>query len=104
MLEKYMRKINAEECIAWARKRGVVLFPYQEAILRAFCNGEEVRTARGIGRTYVAKLFGEYVAHVYDHNDMDAEPDLIIPWKQAIACGIVNEDVTETTEDGQEYN
>ena len=58
-----MRKINYDECLSYVRDTlKLPLFPYQEEMLRALCNGEEFLAARGIGRSYVANCFGRYIA------------------------------------------
>lgn len=36
---------------------GVQLFPYQEIMLNALCDGLEVRVSRGIGRSFVSDLY-----------------------------------------------
>jgi len=63
-------KIDYEDCLAFLEHElRVRLYPYQKEILKAFCEGKEVRTARGIGRSYVADALGKYVASLYDKND-----------------------------------
>ena len=85
-----MKRINADECIKWIKeKKGITLYPYQEVMIRSFCNDEEVLCARGIGRSFVAKLFGAYVAYKYDRNDTTISPDVIIPWTEALRCGVI---------------
>lgn len=106
-----------QEC-SWYIKNvlGITLFPYQEHILKAFCDGLEVRTARGIGRSMVAKCFGDYVAHntflkpscrrnrgteedlakhishFYDKNNFHEQPDIIFPYTCALKCDVMNDE------------
>ena len=75
-----MREISYEECLEFVkRKLGVKLYPFQEDMLKAFCEGKEIRTSRGIGRTFVAVCFGKYIAYLYDKNDYSKEPNMIFP-------------------------
>lgn len=79
-----MRAISYIECSTFVKEKlKINLFPYQEDMLRAFCEGKEVRTARCIGRTFVAECFGQYVAHLYDKNDFTKEPDVVFPYMVA---------------------
>ena len=83
-----MRKVNADECINFVKNvLKIKLFDYQEQMLRAFCEGKEVRSARGAGRSYVAKAYGRYVEHLYCDNDYTKEPDVIFDYHHLIANG-----------------
>jgi len=59
-------------------------------MLKAFCEGKEVRSARCVGRSYVAKLFGQYVANLYDKNDYNKTPDVIFPYSCALNAGLIS--------------
>lgn len=84
-------KINYNECRRFIKnKLGINLYPYQEVMLKAFCEGLEVRTARGIGRTLVADAFGKYVASLVNYNNYDAEPDVVLPYTCALKDGVLN--------------
>lgn len=84
-------KINYQEC-SWfiKRKLGITLFPYQEVMLKAFCEGQTVKTARGIGRSFVADAFGKYVASLVAENDYEKEPDVIFPYTCALRDGVLD--------------
>ena len=70
-----MREMSYEECLEFVkRKLGVKLYPFQEDMLKAFCEGKEIRTSRGIGKTFVAVCFGKYIAYLYDKNDYNKDP------------------------------
>ncbi len=69
-------------------KLGIQLYPHQELILKAFCNGLRVRTGRGVDRTFVADAFGKYIAYLYGQNDLPGEVDLIIPTAAAVHVGL----------------
>lgn len=46
---------NYVDCLNFVKyKLRVNLFAYQEQMLKAFCEGKEVRCSRCVGRTYVA--------------------------------------------------
>ena len=111
-------KADYQKCSWYVRDvLGVRLFPYQEQILKAFCDGLTVRTARGIGRSFVAKCYGKYIAHdfytnrkcvrpasadteesfaafvasQYDRNNYFEDPDVIFPYTCALKCGVLNQ-------------
>ena len=87
--------LNADECIAWAQENCINLRPYQIDMLRAFCQGREVHTARGIGRTTVAKVFGAYITALYEQNNMDNHPELLIPWEAGIQAGYIPQEYVD---------
>lgn len=85
-------KFNYEDCSKYVKERlGVTLFDYQEAMLKAFCDGLKVRTARCVGRSEVANAFGKYVAHVVGENNYDEEPEVMFTYLCAVANGLMSE-------------
>lgn len=85
-------KIDYGKCSRFIkRKLGITLFPYQEVMLKAFCEGQTVRTARGIGRSFVADAFGKYVASLVSENDYEQNPDVIFPYTCALKDGVLDE-------------
>ena len=70
-------------------KLGIQLYPHQELILKAFCDGLRVRTGRGVGRTFVADAFGKYIAYLYGQNELPGEVDLVIPTAAAVHVGLM---------------
>lgn len=85
-------KYDYEKCSRFIRnKLNVHLYPYQEKILWAFCEGKEVRCCRCAGRSFVAKAFGEYVASELDRNDYTKEPDVVVPFQDVVGCGVLTE-------------
>ena len=87
------RKVSYDECIDFIEKyTDIRLFGYQKEMLKAFCEGKEVRSARCAGRSLVAKVFGEYIARVYDRNDYEVEPELTISWEEVMGVGLVSEE------------
>ena len=85
-------KVNYVDCSRFIkRKLGITLFPYQEVMLKAFCEGQTVRTARGIGRSFVADAFGKYVASLVAENEYEKKPDVIFPYTCALKDGVLNE-------------
>ena len=51
--------IDYEDCSRFIKEKlHIDLFPYQEIMLKAFCDDLEVRTGRAIGRSFVADAFG----------------------------------------------
>jgi len=97
--------INYEKCEQYIRlKLGVHLFPYQKLMLKAFCEEQEVRTARGIGRTFVAELLGQYVASTFDQSKLDVTPDVVFPYTCGVRSGIVDEKIWEGMRQTAEAN
>ena len=85
-------KVDYEKCSRFIKRElKIELFPYQEVMLKAFCEGLEVRTARGIGRSFVADAFGKYVASTVASNDHDADPDVVLPYTCALKDGVWDE-------------
>ncbi len=85
-------KYDYDECLKFInRKFGECLLPYQKDILKAFCDGKKVRTARGIGRSYVANLFSRYVESLYEKNDYSKEPDVVFTYECAETAGLLNQ-------------
>lgn len=83
---------NYNDCLSFVKhKLRLKLFPYQEEILKAFCEGKEVRTSRCTGRSYIAQAFGQYVASLHDKNNYSREPDVIIPYTCAIEHGLLTQ-------------
>lgn len=47
--------IDYEDCSRFIKEKlHIDIFPYQEIMLKAFCDDLEVRTGRAIGRSFVA--------------------------------------------------
>ena len=85
-------KVDYNKCSRFIKRElKIDLFPYQEVMLRAFCDGLEVRTARGIGRSFVADAFGKYVASTVARNDYDKDPDVVLPYFCAVKDGVTSE-------------
>ena len=83
---------NYKDCLSFIKhKLRVKLYPYQEEMLRAFCEGKEVRSSRCVGRSYVAQAFGQYVASLYDKNDYSKQPDVIFPYHYAVEHGFITQ-------------
>lgn len=77
--------INYNECSKYIKRDlGISLYPYQEVMLKALCEGQEVRTARAIGRSFVADAIGKYVAHVLSINNYSKDPDVVFPYTCAL--------------------
>lgn len=70
-------------------KLDIQLYPYQELILKAFCDGLHVCTGRGVGRTFVADAFGKYIAYLYGQNESPGEADLVIPVAAAVHADLI---------------
>lgn len=59
------------------------------------CEGQEIRSARSIGRTFVADAFGKYVASVVGKNNYDKMPDVTFPYTCALRDGVLDEGQVE---------
>lgn len=89
-------KINYNECSKFIKRDlGITLFPYQEVMLKAMCEEQEVRAARAIGRSFVASAIGKYVAHALDKNNNGKEPDVVFPYTCAVKHGVWDEGQAE---------
>lgn len=80
-----------EECISFLSSCGIKLFDYQEQMLKAFIENKTVRSARGIGRTFVADCYGKYISSILSKNDYSKEPDVVFPYDVAVKCGLWSE-------------
>jgi len=85
-------KVDYGKCSQFIKKElGINLLPYQEAMLKAFCEEKEVRSARAIGRSFVADAFGKYVASIVAKNNYEKAPDVVFPYQCAVAYGVIDE-------------
>ena len=86
-------KVDYESCKYYVENvLHLDLFDYQWMMLKAFCEGMEVRTARGLGRTYVAEAFGKYIAHLYGRNNYNATPQVSFGYRCATGNGLYDDD------------
>ena len=86
------RKVSYEDCLNFIEYRlHIKLYDFQKEIIKCFCEGKEVRTPRGIGRTICAEAYGKYISHMLDKNNYEAEPDVIIPYHVLIRNGMLDE-------------
>lgn len=72
-------------------KLNIQLFPYQEIMLKAFCDGLSVCSGRGVGRSFVADAFGQYIAYLYGKNIQPDDSDVVIPMSAAVHNGLMPE-------------
>ena len=87
------RKVSYEECLKFIEhKLNIKLYDFQKEIIKAFCEGREVRTSRGAGRTMCADAFGKYISHLYSENDYAVEPEVVIPYTALVKNNIVSEE------------
>lgn len=90
------RKVLYEDCLKFIEhKLQIKLFDYQKEIIKCFCEGKEIRTARGIGRSMCADAFGKYIAFLHDRNNYGVEPDVVIPYQVAVENGVWTEELIE---------
>ena len=88
---KENRTPSYEDCLQFIEKRKQIqLFDFQKEIIKCFFEGKEVRTARGIGRSMCAKLLGEYITSLFTNNCYQTEPEVIIPYQEALSCGVLD--------------
>lgn len=86
------RKVSYEDCLKFIeQKLHIKLYDYQKEIIKCFCEGKEIRTARGVGRTMCAKAYGEYITNLYDKNNYETEPEVVIPYNVLIRNGMLDE-------------
>lgn len=88
--------MSYQECLEYLEMMGIHLFDYQKEMLKAFMAGQKVRSARGVGRSYVLDAWAECVKRAikekYDLNNYDEEPDLVIPYEKAIEANILTQE------------
>jgi len=73
--------LNYDECKQYITERlHLNLMPHQEILLKAWCDGKTVKTARGIGRSFVANALGKYIAYKFDKDNGESEPDILITY------------------------
>lgn len=88
------REISYEDCIGFIeRELNIKLYNFQKEIIKAFCEGKEVRTCRCAGRTLCAEAFGKYIAHVYDRNDYFATPEVTIPYQRLVEENVLSNEI-----------
>ena len=75
-------EISYDECIAFIEDlRNIKLSKYQRDIIKAICEGKEIRFGRGMGRDFIAENYLNYLAHVYDKNIYDETPELLMSYE-----------------------
>lgn len=101
-------KVNYDEASQFIKdKLGIQLFPYQEVMLKAFCDGLSVSSGRGVGRSFVADAFGRYIA--YEATVEDVKQLYMYAWERHLKgitvyragckrAGILNADTKKTDE------
>lgn len=88
------REISYEDCIEFIeRELHVKLYNFQKEIIKAFCEGKEIRTCRCAGRTFCAEVFGKYIAHVYDRNDFRTAPEVTIPYQRLVEENVLSDEI-----------
>ena len=72
-------KVSYEDCLNFIEhKLHIKLYDFQKEIIKCFCEGKQVITARGAGRTLCAEAYGKYISYVLSKNNYEVEPDMII--------------------------
>lgn len=90
------RKVSYEDCLNFIEhKLKIKLYDFQKEIIKCFCEGKEVRTCRGAGRTMCADAFSKYIAYLYDRNNYSVEPDVVISYQRLIRNGLLDESRVE---------
>lgn len=90
------RKVSYEDCLNFIEHRlHIKLYNFQKEIIKCFCEGKEIRTARGVGRTMCAEAYGKYISHLLDRNDYEAEPEVIVPYYVLVKNGLLSENRVE---------
>lgn len=67
-----MIKVPYENCLRFIENYlNIELFDFQRTLLKALCNGEDIRGGRGFGRSTVVKGYTEYLSRLLDKNYTD---------------------------------
>ena len=86
------RKVSYEDCLNFIEhKLHIKLYDFQKEIIKCFCEGKEIRTARGVGRTICAEAYGKYISYLLDKNNYETEPDVVIPYHVLVRNGMLDE-------------
>jgi len=62
----------------------IKLFEYQKDMIRAWCEGKSVRSARCAGRSLLAKGFSDYIRKKLENNNYNEIPEVIIPCSKVV--------------------
>lgn len=64
-----MIKVPYENCLRFVENYlNIELFDFQRTLLKALCDGEDIRGGRGCGRSTVVKGYTEYLSRSLDRN------------------------------------
>lgn len=64
-----MIKVPYEDCLYFIENYlNIELFDFQRTLLKALCNGEDIRGGRACGRSTVVKGYTEYLSRSLDRN------------------------------------
>lgn len=64
-----MKKVSYEDCLRFIENYlNIELLDFQKTLLKALCNGEDIRGGRAYGRSTVVKGYAEYLSRSLDRN------------------------------------
>lgn len=67
-----MIKVPYEDCLRFIENYlNIELFDFQRTLLKALCNGDDIRGGRGCGRSTVVKGYTKYLSRMLDKNYTD---------------------------------
>ena len=98
-LEHHNRNVSYADCLKFINLKGITLLDYQKKMLKAIFDGKEFRSPRGSGRTFVVKLYADYIQSVFDRNDYTVKPEVYIAWDEFKSSETCNNYIARTTEE-----
>lgn len=73
-----MIKVPYEDCLRFIENYlNIELFDFQRTLLKALCNGDDIRGGRGCGRSTVVKGYTKYLSRLLDENYCDTKPNVM---------------------------
>lgn len=85
--------LDCKDCCNYIEKtNNITLFEYQKDMIRAWCEGKSVRSARCAGRSLLAKGFSDYIRKKLENNNYDETPEVIIPCSKVVQAKLISSD------------
>lgn len=76
-----MIKVPYEDCLRFIENYlNIELFDFQRTLLKALCNGEDMRGGRACGRSMVVKGYTEYLSRLLDEHCYDTKSNETISY------------------------
>jgi len=90
-----MFKIDIDyiDCCNYIEKiNNITLFEYQKDMIRSWCEGKSVISARCAGRSMLAKGLSDYIRTKLENNNYNETPEIIIPCSKVVQAKLISSD------------